>query len=98
MALNFALHKLCIERVSVLVEQLPCPRLKALRVSADVARSVLEIRASVALPLSVYPVPRVINSVELVVGEVVDGSGAVRNLGISKSPPPFHLAFVEPGV
>ena len=85
MALDFALHKLCIERVSVLVEQLPCPRLKALQkwqlllseygekmqviararkhiskrycdryhlhVSADVARSVLEICASVALPL-----------------------------------------------
>ena len=31
MALDFALHKLCIERVSVLVEQLPCPRLKTLQ-------------------------------------------------------------------
>ena len=31
MALDFALHKLCIERVSVLVKQLPCPRLKALQ-------------------------------------------------------------------
>ena len=31
MALDFALHKLCIERVSVLVKQLPCPGLKALQ-------------------------------------------------------------------
>jgi len=98
MALNFAFDKFCVQRVPVWVEEHPWSGFKTLCVSTDVVGAVLEKGAAVAFSLTLDPVPCVVHSVEFVIGEVVDGATAMRNLRVSESSSALHLPLVEPSI
>ena len=68
------------------------------RVAADVDGAVPEPRGALALTAAVAPLPRVVQPLEGVVGEVVDDAVAVRNLAAAEAPSPPHRSLVKAGV
>ena len=67
-------------------------------VLADVDSAVPEPRGASALPAAVTPLPRVVQPLEGIIGEVVDDAVAVRGLTAAEVPSPLHRPLVQAGI
>ena len=84
MPLYLSCHELSIQSVTILIPDKPSTSLQTLLIPTLVHSTVLEAGAPVPLPLAVHPVPRVVDPVVLVSGEVVDGPHTMWDLQVGQ--------------
>ena len=80
MSLDLPGHELSIQRVAILIPDIPSTSLQPLLIATLVHSAIFKAGGPVPLPLAVDPVPGVVDPVVLVGGEVVDGPLTVWDL------------------